>query len=153
MSEISFDMEGIDEAVVKFEELNLFTRKEVIRLTAKSTLDVHKVAREKVPTDTANLKNNIFTRFEDGGLTGIIFTTPAYAPYVEYGRPPGKQPPLKALEGWAKRHGLQGLEFVIARAIGERGVKPQPFLRPAFEEFKGDYMAQVRQIVRDMEGV
>ena len=150
MSQVDFKLEGVNEAIIKFEELTLFTRQEVIRQTAKSTLKVEAEAKDKAAVDTGNLRAQIFSRFEDSGLTGIVFTSPKYAPFVEFGRPPGKQPPTEALEGWARRHNLQGLEFVIARAIGRRGLKPQPFMYPAFENERINYINQVKAIVKKL---
>lgn len=151
--EITFDMEGVNEALRKFDQLNLFTRKEIIRQTAKSTLQVEGDAKENAPVDVGNLRGNIYSRFEDGGLAGIVFTSPKYAPYVEFGRPAGRPPPSDALAGWARRHGLKGLEYVIARAIGDRGLPPQPFLTPAFEAEKDNYIQEVTKIIKEMEGV
>ena len=41
---------------------------------------------------------------------------------MEYGRLPGKMPPPDRIEEWAGRHGMAGMGFIIARAIGARGV-------------------------------
>jgi hypothetical protein len=54
--------------------------------------------------------------------------------WVERGRRPGKQPPIAAIRGWALERGLT--PFLVARAIGRRGIRARPFLRPAFERNK-----------------
>lgn len=61
-------------------------------------------------------------------LTGKVTNACGYAVYVEYGRGPGKPPPLEPIMLWAKRKGLAAEErelrsvaFLIARAIGRRG--------------------------------
>jgi hypothetical protein len=57
-----------------------------------------------------------------------------YARYVEEGRRPGRMPPPAALEGWARRKtGSISAAFLIARAIGRRGTRPQPYLKPALD--------------------
>jgi len=54
---------------------------------------------------------------------------------AEFGRRAGAPPPpMSALRGWAQRHGLGGLEFVLARAIGRRGVRGLFFMRKAREK-------------------
>lgn len=50
--------------------------------------------------------------------------------WVERGRRPGRMPPIEAIRGWAQQRGL--VPFLVARAIGRRGIRPRPFLAPAF---------------------
>lgn len=55
-----------------------------------------------------------------------------YAPFVEFGRAPGRQPPVREIAAWANaRTGSDQNAFVIARSIARQGVAPRPFLRPA----------------------
>jgi hypothetical protein len=43
---------------------------------------------------------------------------------LEYGRRPGKFPPVEPLERWALQHGMdRGMGYVIARNIARRGTK------------------------------
>jgi len=76
-----------------------------------------------------------------------LFNTRPYAPVVEYGRRPNKrQPPSKVIEMWAKRKlGLSAKEakraaFVIARAIGKKGIKGKRIL--------SDSMGEITDLVR-----
>lgn len=56
---------------------------------------------------------------------------------AEFGRRAGEQPPpVSALRGWASRHGLGGLEFVLARSIARRGIKGRFFMRAAREKLQ-----------------
>lgn len=65
-----------------------------------------------------------------GAVTGTLTVAhPGF--WVERGRRPGKQPPIAAIRGWALERGL--VPFLVARAIGRRGIRPRPFLRPAFD--------------------
>jgi len=51
--------------------------------------------------------------------------------------PGGKMPPLKEIARWMKRRRIDPkLLWPIARAIGKRGIKAQPFLYPAYDEEK-----------------
>jgi len=59
-------------------------------------------------------------------------------------------PPPDALSGWARRHGLAGLEFVIARAIGRRGIKARPFLGPALEQEAPRLAARLRSVLEGL---
>lgn len=89
-------------------------------------------ARRGVKRDTGRLQNSITHSISGTGLEGKAGPSVAYGLYVELGRRPGKQPPIKAIEGWARRHGIN--PFVLARSIGRKGIKAQPFLIPAFEK-------------------
>ena len=63
------------------------------------------------------------------------------------GRMAGREthwPPGAALDTWAKRHGMES-GWQVARAIGMRGgVRPHPYLVPAFEK----NMVRVREEFR-----
>lgn len=89
--------------------------------------------RSHVPMDTRRLMGSITSRIEGSGaaLTGRVGPTTRYAFWVEYGRRPGKYPPIAAIEGWARRHGVH--PFVVARAIARRGTRPQPFVGPSLD--------------------
>lgn len=74
-------------------------------------------------------------------LVGTVSTDRPSAFWVEHGRAAGRRPPPShALRQWAGEHGIPtdaGTLFVIARAIGRRGIRPRPFLRPALERNTG----------------
>lgn len=86
-------------------------------------------------------------RWTPQGLKLVIDNSAPHLVFVERGRKPGKMPPSKALRPWAeKRLGDGRLAFVVARAIGRRGIKPTPILtRSGF----GQYMA--RRVMANIE--
>jgi len=94
-------------------------------------------ARRGVKRDTGRLQNSITHRISGGGgnLTGEVGPSVKYGLYVERGRRPGRPPPVSAVAAWARRHGVS--PFLVARAIGRKGVRPAPFLLPAYEKNKG----------------
>jgi len=54
-----------------------------------------------------------------------------YFKYVDNGRKPGKQPPIKPILSWVKHKGIKFANhtdkqtaFMIARSIGKKGIKP-----------------------------
>jgi hypothetical protein len=53
-----------------------------------------------------------------------------HSPYVEGGRRPGaRMPPLQPIREWLERHGSDPAgAFIVARAIGLRGIQPRPVL-------------------------
>jgi hypothetical protein len=94
-------------------------------------------ARRGVKRDTGRLQNSITHRIAGGGgdLTGEVGPSVKYGIYVERGRRPGRPPPVAAVAGWARRHGVS--PFLVARAIGRKGTRPAPFLLPAYEKNRG----------------
>jgi hypothetical protein len=105
---------------------------ELTKAMTTSLLLIERDARRGVKRDTGRLQNSITHSISGNGLEGKVGPSVAYGLYVEMGRRPGKMPPLKAVEGWARRHGIN--PFLVARAIGRKGIKAQPFLIPAFEK-------------------
>lgn len=97
-----------------------------------ATLGTHERAVKAAPVDNAALKQSLHFEVKKGELTGQVYSDKIYAPFVELGTRP-HFPPVEALKEWAKRHGMEGAEWAIAKKIGEKGTKPQPFLYPAFE--------------------
>lgn len=69
-----------------------------------------------------------------------IENTSRHAPFVEFGRGPGKAPPVDALIQWVQLKGLAGpknarsVAFVVARAIGRRGTPAQWVLRDTLQK-------------------
>lgn len=88
-----------------------------------------------------------------------------YWRYVEYGRRPGKMPPVSAIENWitVKRiipHSIQlksgksviptlpQLSFLIARKIGRDGTQGKHYFENAFEKVKRDFLTKIEEAVR-----
>ena len=85
-----------------------------------------------------------------------------YWKYVEYGRRPGKMPPVSAIENWINvkqivphsmtlKSGktviptIPQLSFLIARSIGRRGIAPKPLFQKSFEAAKQQFI----QVIKD----
>ncbi len=83
--------------------------------------------KRRVPKDTSALARSIVSEVRP--MSARVYSGLAYAVVVDQGRRPGAtMPPPQALDGWAQRHGFKGSLFVLARAIGRRGIKPTHFL-------------------------
>lgn len=94
-------------------------------------------ARSEVAQDTRLLLGSINHKVtgSGGNLTGEVGPSARHGFFVEYGRGPGKPPPVAAIEGWARRHGRN--PWAVARAIGNKGTKAQPFMEPALKKNLG----------------
>lgn len=88
-----------------------------------------------------------------------------YWKYVEYGRRPGKMPPVSAIENWIKvkqilPHSIQlksgktviptvpQLSFLIARKIGRDGTQGKHYFENAFEKVKRDFLTKIAEAVQ-----
>lgn len=85
-------------------------------------------------------------------LSARVGADARYSEWVEKGRKPGKMPPVAPIERWAKtKLGQSGLGFVIARKIGRKGTKAQPFFFPAVDdslsEIKSIFESAVSKVV------
>lgn len=104
--------------------------------------EIARFARSKAPEGVGHLRNSI--RVEKvSDLHYFVAPGMNYGRWVEGGRMPmRKMPPPGSLLQWIQRKlGIpekqaSRLEFVIARAIQRKGIKPQPFMQPAFEAKK-----------------
>lgn len=118
---------------------------------SKSAFNIETDAKRRAPSDTGRLRSSIQTEIRSAGFEAVIFSDVNYALPVEEGAK-AHFPPPSALSGWARRHGLVGLEFIIARSIARRGLPPRPFLKPAADAEKEDFMRGIRRALRRMEG-
>jgi len=93
--------------------------------------EVAKTARRRAAehSDTGKMARSVGFRWE--GTAGVVYTSSRYGGFVDKGTRP-HWPPIKALEPWARRHGIPA--FLIARSIARKGTKPTHWLSGAFEE-------------------
>ena len=94
----------------------------------------------------------------------ISISLEEYWKYIEYGRRPGKMPPVSAIEDWIKvkqilprpltlKSGksvvptIPQLSFLIARKIGRDGIRPRPFFKQSSEEAKREFLHIIEEAV------
>lgn len=92
---------------------------------------VEVAAKQRCPVDQAKLRASSKIEMKQGahGPEGTLTFTETYAVFVHEGTRP-HWPPLRALEGWARRHGFPNA-YLVARAISIKGTKGTPFLYDA----------------------
>lgn len=128
----------------------------VIIINYKSQLEAEKMNNGEL---YRNIKYSVSTG--TGGWV-ISISLADYWKYIEYGRRPGKMPPLEVIEKWIdvkeiKPHSMTlksgktviptppKLPFLIARSIGRRGIAPKPLFQKSFEAAKQQFM----QVIKD----
>ena len=58
-------------------------------------------------------------------------------------------PPVKALTGWAKRHGMN--PYVVANSIAQKGTPIVPFLRMAFNQSRPERKLLLKIVTMEIE--
>ena len=138
------------------------------RLLFDAALIAQREAIQAAPRDTGRLGRSIHIQARP--LSARVYTNLAYAETMELGRGKDlKMPPPAALEGWVRRHGfgvgvrqsiktrkflrsggaqsVQSAAYVLARAIGRRGIKGRFFMAKG----KAAVLAALPLLTRKME--
>lgn len=90
---------------------------------------------ERTPVASGGTKGSLRreVRYGDPVVYGSVYSLAETTVYVEYGRRPGRPPPTSALEAWCERVlGDASLAFIVARAIGRRGLRGFHMFRDGF---------------------
>lgn len=105
------------------------------------------------------LKDKISFKIDvSGNLSEVTFNAPEYWKYANYGRPPGKIPPVSAIEEWITRRRIvpesntstpnaTSLAYAIARKIGRKGTKGTKFLEKSLDEQKEYWMSTISSAI------
>lgn len=107
----------------------------------------HRVAVGQAPVDQGALRKDMAV--EATSLSArVYFQNPqTYHTVMEEGRKPGgKMPPPAALAGWAARHGMAGMEFVLARSIARRGTKGRFYMKAGAEAAQNALPSELRSM-------
>jgi hypothetical protein len=135
--DIKYDMSAFDKIGRSYKGATRIIEDETRTAMTRSVVQIEADAKRRVPTDTHNLQRSITHEVVDVGadIIGRAGTNQPYAEPVEKGRRAGAaMPPPSALIGWLGRHGIDpSLAFVVARSIGRKGIKPRPYLKPAYD--------------------
>lgn len=147
---VEVEFVGVDETIKTFNRIDTETINKIQQQIVKSGLIIETNAKKTAPSDTGRLRSSIQTEIKNKGFTAQVFSDVEYAVHVEYGTK-AHFPPPSALKGWARRHNMPGMEFIIARSINRRGTKARPFLFPAFEKEKQPFINGIKDILKRME--
>jgi hypothetical protein len=128
---ITVQLQGLDQLKRKLKP-KLY-EKAVANLMEDMAIIGERTAKQRAPRDTGALKRSIHSAVKP--TSARVFSNLNYAVPVEYGRGRGKRmPPPNALHGWLRRHGIPvSAAYVVARAIGRRGIKGRFFMKAAVD--------------------
>lgn len=137
---MSVRIEGIDSLRERLDDLA--DTKGLTSALRKACAVVESAAIKKAPKGTSgNLKRSIQSKVEKDGrdIVGVVFSDCDYAPYVEYGTG------LFATEKSGRRDVPWRYRGDDGRWYTTSGQKPQPFLRPAFNESRERIMRLLKE--------
>ena len=137
----------------------------------KYSMYLHSAARNNMPQHY-ELKDKISFKVDvSGHIFEVTFNAPEYWKYANYGRPPGKMPPVSAIEEWITRRrivpesnngrsrnstpNVTSLAYVIARKIGREGTKGTKLLEKSLDEQKEYWMSTISSAISEdiLEGI
>jgi len=138
-----------------------------------SVIKIENQAKRLAPVNFGQLRGSI-AHSKDGELTYSVAANASYSAYVEFGTGPQVNVPadfksyaqqfkgksggkfkdmVEALTLWVKRKGIgngkndKGLAYVIALSILRKGMRPQPFLVPAYEMEKPKLIQRLNKLL------
>lgn len=134
--QVSVKVTGLDELLKKLDAADTVGIP-VRKAMEKSLISIQADARVGAKPhggDTGELARSIEYRLEPAAipLDGTVFTRLDRAVPVEYGRRPGRMPPVSAIANFLRRHGGDvSMAFIVARGIARRGTRGVFYMKKA----------------------
>lgn len=155
---MSFEVTGIDNLRRKLDAVATTVRRAARREVRAAAFRIQAGARRRLheggTTDTGRLANSIATEEEASGLDYRVGTNLNYATAIEYGLPPGTRPDPEALQGWVRRKlgvrdpsEARSVAYAIAKKIERYGTDAQPYLHPAAEQERPEFLRRLNEAV------
>ena len=169
----SVNLQGIKEVQEALKNIDVSVKKDVSNEINASALKIQNDAKRLAPVNFGQLRNGIqLEKVSD--LTFSVESKASYSPYVEFGTGGRVSVPadfqayaqtfkggkggkfkdmVEALTLWVKRKGIgngkndKGLAYVIALNILRKGLRPQPFLIPAYEKEKPQLIKRIKDLL------
>ncbi len=76
-----------------------------------------------------------------------ILHSPAYTPYMLYGRGPGKMPPAEPIENWMQQYGIDGSSWAIRKHIADFGVQGNDFIEPVMPQARETIVEKMKDAI------
>jgi HK97 gp10 family phage protein len=169
----SVSLSGMKELEGKLDNLTIALKQGVSDEINASALKIQSDAKKLAPVNFGQLRNSIALT-KDSELTYTVSANASYSAYVEFGTGPQVNVPadfksyaqqfkgksggsfkdmVEALTLWVKAKGIgngknqKGLAYIIALSILRKGLRPQPFLIPAYEQEKPKLIQNINNLL------
>lgn len=179
MAGFTFDIGNLSEVLKRLDTLDAKVQQEVKDEISASALNIQSGAKRLAPVNFGQLRNSIYLK-EQKVQKGFVFTVGAkasYAPYIEFGTggkvsiPAGFEDLASGFKGkkagtfkdmvqaltlWVRRKGIGGgkdksIAYAIALSILRKGIRPQPFLIPAFQAEKPKLIKNILNVLKNVK--
>lgn len=181
MAGFTFDIGNLSDVLKKLETLDAKVQQGVKDEISASALNIQSGAKKLAPVNFGQLRNSIYLKEQkvEKGIVFTVGAKASYAPYVEFGtggkvsipagfeelagsfkgRKGGKfEDMVEALMKWglAKGYiqsgkGARQHAFYMALKILKNGLRPQPFLIPAFETEKPKLIKNILNVMKNVK--
>ena len=179
MGGFTFDITNISEVLGKLQSFDKKVQQDVKDEVNASALNIQSGAKRLAPVNMGQLRNSIYLKEQkvDKGFVFTIGASASYAPYVEFGTggkvsiPAGFEELASGFKGkkagtfkdmvealtlWVKRKGIgtgndKSTAYAIAISILRKGMRPQPFLIPAFETEKPKLIKNILNVLKNVK--
>jgi len=141
--DLRVDVSVLDDLIAQFENAPEVVDQEARKAMIKSLAVFLEAVTVRTPVVFGILRGSIaaevFGTPLTGDFEGEVTHAVVYGDAVEFGRDPGKQPPVAPLVLWAKRKfslsddEARGVAFVVAERIGEKGTEGKFMFKRGFE--------------------
>jgi len=166
-------LSGMKELEGKLDNLTIALKEGVSDEINASALKIQSDAKKLAPVNFGQLRNSIALT-KESELTYTVSANASYSAYVEFGTGPQVNVPadfqayaqqfkgksggsfrdmVEALALWVKAKGIgngknqKGLAYIIALKILRKGLRPQPFLIPAYEQEKPKLIQNINNLL------
>lgn len=186
MGRSNFQAVGGKELSRKLDELGRRGVQAALRGIQLTCLEILNDAKTRLSNGGQRVTGKLFNsgkvaRAEEQDAYEIAFGSPdkevEYATYVEFGRRPGKRPPIDAIKQWVDKKHLSdtysikdhsqsrrgkdyekrrdSVAWAVANSIAKKGTRAHPFLFPAFEAKKGNVGKnigrEIAKLIKELE--
>lgn len=144
MITIRLDPKDVRRTVGKIELLKGKYKDAVNRAIASAALKVESAAKKNLTAngsvDTGNARAKTLHSLNPAEIEGVVKTAAKYGAVIEFGRRPGTFPPVEPIRLWVRRKlkvqaaDVKGVAYLVGRKIKQQGIKPRPYLEPAFND-------------------
>lgn len=176
MDSVTFNIYGFDKLIERFHKLDVKAKTQLKDEVNASALRIQSNAKRNAPVNLGSLRNSIYLKEQSDNkkFVYIVGTDVKYAPYIEFGtggkvtipagysdyasqfknKQGGKfKEMVLALTEWVLKKGIasgkqsKSVAYAIAISILRKGIRPQPFLIPAFEAEKKKLKNRIKEIL------
>ena len=161
---IQVKITGLEEAQKYFNALAVLSPEKLLKIVGKAGKLIESEAKENCSVGvTGDLRRKIHSDLNEREFSATIGVFSEIGPYIEFGTMP-HMPPVEALVKWVDKNfdtqsdtvGVSHEEesmagaWALAMKIKNEGTPPRPYLYPAVEKVKPEYVEMLKQGVRSL---